>query len=73
MKWHERMQDGFLMGMMLGAVMTGLLFTFVAYWTIDATWERELVKRGLAEYNSTNGVWQWKQPENVTAQECLRQ
>ena len=24
--------------------------------------QKELVTRGFAEYNSTNGVWQWKIP-----------
>lgn len=23
-------------------------------------WEKDCVKRGVAEYNQTTGVWQWK-------------
>ena len=27
----------------------------------DNRWKSKCVERGYAEYNSTNGVWQWKE------------
>lgn len=32
-------------------------------------WRQEAVKRGFAEYNSTNGAWQWKQPAEASHDE----
>ena len=27
----------------------------------DEKWKKELIGRGFAEHNPTNGVWQWKE------------
>ncbi len=50
-------------------IVTTVLLAIIAMiccyeWTVwqDTTkrFQREAIERGFAEYNSTNGVWQWK-------------
>jgi hypothetical protein len=39
-------------------IITGVL---LAYCFTEDHWEKEMVNRGFAEYNQTNGQWQWKE------------
>ena len=49
---------------MLGAILVLNICVFLFLWAIKefpaTTLKREAIERNFAEYNSTNGVWQWK-------------
>jgi hypothetical protein len=36
-------------------------FIMMLFCTPTTYWQQELIKRGVAEYNQTNGNWQWKE------------
>ena len=42
------------------AVLAFLLGVCVASESLNAEWQRELIKRGLAQRNPKTGVWKWK-------------
>ena len=37
----------------------------------NGRWEKETVKRGVAQYNSQTGVWEWKTPPCLPVEEKL--
>jgi hypothetical protein len=48
-------------GGMVVAVVIGVLVWVITGTEVDKKWQAETVKRGFAEYNQTNGNWQWKE------------
>lgn len=56
-----------LIGMALGCIAGFGTALFI----VECSWREETVKRGIAEYNSTTGVWQWKEPIKATTAEEL--
>lgn len=54
---------GFLFGAVVGAIITALFALPFGGGIATANWKRDMVQRGHAEYNQTNGAWQWKQPK----------
>lgn len=53
------------MGNDFGGLIVGILLGLVAgfgigHWWSECTWKADVVKHGYAEYNQTNGNWQWK-------------
>jgi hypothetical protein len=48
--------NGFLVGILIGMV----IMAIATYNIMNNHWEGETVKKGYAEYNQTNGNWQWK-------------
>ena len=55
-------KDDFVGGSMIifCLLLTGALFTWSAKMDGKSALKREAIERNFAEYNSTNGVWQWK-------------
>ena len=41
------------------ALILGITFA-IGYDIFSRIYQRQSIERGYAEYNSTNGVWQWK-------------
>jgi len=47
---------GFVIGFFIGSI----LFSIVTTNLNNDDWKKEAINYGYAEYNQTNGKWQWK-------------
>ena len=44
----------------------GLCFGFfIGSYQNNDSWQKKLIEKGLAEYNSVNGEWQWKEADDA--------
>lgn len=46
--------------LIMGAVAGFMIGFFAASEIVSGNFHYQAIKRGFAEYNQTNGVWQWK-------------
>jgi hypothetical protein len=48
-------------GIYIGLVIGMILSAFITGYTSYSIWEKKCIDKGYAEYNQTNGQWQWKE------------
>lgn len=62
-EWFE--VTAFILGILIGAAVTMMVFGGIVY---DG-FKKEAIEPGVAEYNQTTGKWQWKELDKINIQE----
>jgi len=63
----------FVLLLMAGVTISFLLGFLSGAWEMDELWRKELVERGIAEYDKHTGKWRWRDDEWVLDVEDLEQ